>query len=921
MGQDRNKQRSSTIALVLAALVVCVTSAYCFSSFFLASSAATDPLVGGFDVTDPWLRDDGPASDDLEAQGDIDPRAARDERGDPTAAATREAGADPTGDAARRSTRQAEQRRSVDFRGRTVTPDGATLTGVRLEAFLAPPRSAAIEPSSAGHATSQQDGRFAGAFVAGARIEVFLLASIDGYAPTLRRFDLRPGVAEIDFGDVLVQRGYSVQGHVVNGSGSAIAAAQVRWHSLGHEFLERFVVACATDARGEFRFDGLPNVDFVLTVVAEGFGALRSPFLPAGATKKSRSTDGAIVLDVGRLVLDSGLSVGGVVRSRRSGPLAGARVRIEEHVRSKKPLPDSARAATSRVATTDEHGRFLIDHVVGTPRITASADGHVTAHRVLGTLTNRLFVELDLEPKARLHGVVVDATTGRIVEDYAIRPRRVPSPKDLPAKKGPPSATLAAQKVVTQRYQAFGASGQRPAWLPPQEKHSDGRFDFTDLDPGHYLIDVGSDEHIRRALGPFEASNISQAAPLVLRVERGVSLRGRVVSRASQAPVRRARVELLAERRDDKPGSFDPLTAVLEKREADLVLEETRTRGDGSFVLGPRPAGTYRLRIREAKGFEDRIVAPIVLSTERAQSTLEVTVDAAAELYGRVTHLPAGKRAIIVLASTSGRRFEIKTDEKGDYACKDMAAGKWFARVHVEGQAWGAFRHALEAVAVQGRDGPDLELAAGERRRLDFDAARSLLGRLYGCVRHNGQVVKDATLQLSPKTTWTPPTSPERKKLLRDLAKAALQRKTDAEGRFDFDPAVPGLYELVLRIDTKQGRIVDKRDVVIGAATLQDIELRTFTVQLRATVLGNGAQARGLRMALALEDEASGIEWRRWRSLPSARFLRFDKERLEVASLRPGRYRWVAFGGGHVLTEGSFDLRGDRELSIQVARR
>ncbi|MCA8970013.1 MAG: carboxypeptidase regulatory-like domain-containing protein [Planctomycetes bacterium] len=903
-----------TVALIALALVVFLWS---------SESASTIPLPSLVSALDSDA-DDPSAS--ITARGEA--RAPEFDLVDPEATDARE-GRPDVGAGAPRKKVLGDRKHAFEVRGRVVTEGGKAVEGARVRVHKVPPRSIGYANEVAADVLTERDGAFVASFVASFAIDVGVVVTNPNFAVRIDRKKVRQEGGPIDFGELALDHGIEILGHVTTGTGAAPPAARVTWFDQkGDALLARYLDPIDCDARGQYRFVNAPRTNFYLIARADGFASTASPLLPPRGVPSGTPQHGTHRVDAGRMTLQRGTMIEGSIKSEHGIPLSGAR--LTATAAFDKRAPRTLTTALQRQAESDGDGRFVIDDVSGRVTVEAHAKGHVTEQRQVRAEGNRVFVEFRLRRKARLQGVVVDNASGRPIEAFSVRARRVPAPKPANATHIAKTTTDTVREALAntrtrQRVDLLGPSGKRAAWLPPPIAHPRGQFELDDLDPGTYLLDVAADHYITSAQGPIDVA--TGGSPLVVRLDRGVSLRGRIRGRTTLTPVKRARVELLAPALEEQPPSLDPLVAVIQKRERDLVLEETRTRGDGSFRLAPRKPGTYRLRVRDAKGFADAIITPVTLAPDREAQERLVELDEACKVYGTVRGLGNEQRAHVLFASTSGKRFEVSADAAGNYASSDLAAGAWFVRMRIDGQSWGPLRLALEAVAVPGRDEPDMILRPGEQRRLDFDAKVSTLGRMFGTARLDGREFEGAIMRLVPHDAAAldkahlDSVPKERKQLAQKLLKAALRRKSDASGSYDFDPVPRGRYTLETRIETKKGTVTVTQPVEIGPSIRHDVDVRTATLTLRPTVRSTGQPAKGLFVAVALEAEARGIDRTKWRSLPSARFVRARTPTVEVPMLQRGRYLWFARGGSFEMANGSFDLARDQEVRIEVARR
>jgi hypothetical protein len=138
--------------------------------------------------------------------------------------------------------------RAVTVRGRAVDGAGQPVAGARARIV-----------GSAFHVTTAGDGRFALAALppsGGA-----LLVAKAGLAPALRP-DLPGGGGDVDVGDVLLGTGGRVVGVVLDAEGKPVAGALATLALEGTDV----VLHATADASGRFAFDGVADLDHVLTV-------------------------------------------------------------------------------------------------------------------------------------------------------------------------------------------------------------------------------------------------------------------------------------------------------------------------------------------------------------------------------------------------------------------------------------------------------------------------------------------------------------------------------------------------------------------------------------------------------------------------------------------------------------------------------
>lgn len=302
------------------------------------------------------------------------------------------------------------------FRGRVVGPDSAPVAGaeVLLLPLDAEPTAAAdVAPERRGIAGD--DGVFALA-AADARAMV-LVATVDGFAPTIRR-GARPG-AEVS---LRLERGFGLAGTVTDPDGHPVEGARIRVLRLAESF--RMERESTTGAAGKYRIDGLPPPHgptswyypfevMLVRVDASGFASHVDWLMASGVLGGARfHPEQTFPFDV---ALARGRAVAGrVVRLEDGTPVAGARIIVTAQdemgswTRSdglSVPNPWSRREVGGADAAAD--GRFRFENLpAGSVLLRAEAPGLFGAPLWVKDADEPVVLELGGE--AFVEGRVVD---------------------------------------------------------------------------------------------------------------------------------------------------------------------------------------------------------------------------------------------------------------------------------------------------------------------------------------------------------------------------------------------------------------------------------------------------------------------------------------------------------------------------------
>jgi carboxypeptidase family protein len=307
------------------------------------------------------------------------------------------------------------------------------------------------------------------------------------------------------------------------------------------------------------------------------------------------------------VVLDEGGSIEGRVVDHKGSPLRGIELvaLLDNGAMDFGGAPPTREASMHRLglaggmgagsARSEADGKFLFERLPEGPfSIVARAPGFEPA--AVGPLKPGDRADLILLAQARLSGDVLDAETRLPVAGFGL-------------KLSPTEASDEDRALE---------SGDRLTLDPAH-----GSFLYTDLPPGDYVLLVHAEGYapFRGAvkLGPGEAGSVAVV------LDHGLRVSGVVRSSSTRAPI--AGAEIVA-----VPGAEE------ERR----IRPRARSDEDGRFLLQGLAAGEYELVVAHPdfiQADEDRtrkVTVPL-----DAEKDLELRLDPAGRLEGRVTNLPA----------------------------------------------------------------------------------------------------------------------------------------------------------------------------------------------------------------------------------------------------------------------------------------
>jgi hypothetical protein len=505
---------------------------------------------------------------------------------------------------------------SASLTGRVVVMNGAIPAPIRRARVTATSPSGAVSV-----ADSDTDGRYrfdglaAGAYSIDVVKPGFYVAANapNGVATAGTTAQVTEGASAIK--DVVVERGASIEGVVLDRNDNPIADAVVQVRASGRErdTLNAVIQPVRSDDRGSYRIHSLPPGQYLVEAGSldrvSTLAAPRSTGMPTYhpgslnvANAKSVTVPPHGTVDSIDITMLNGLSrpgpPGGMAPA--TAPPAGTGARISGRITSADDGTPIAGAIVTllpatpplnvRRVTTDAQGRFDAPVRAATYRVRVSADGFVD--RTYGWTRNSENAALDTRielaeggsfDRADVALLAPGAVEGRVVDEFGD-----PVPGVSVSLATP--RFIGVERVAHIGFQIF-----------PRPTDDRGMFRIFDVPPGDYYVEAASGPFVRGsdasgfALSYFPGTRSETAATLV-RVESGrdrsgvnfsvvpaplSELRGVVVT-PDNAPVAQAYVTLL------------PMTGSDVRNLS--ARASGRTAADGTFVLRNIPEGSYALQ-------------------------------------------------------------------------------------------------------------------------------------------------------------------------------------------------------------------------------------------------------------------------------------------------------------------------------------
>ncbi|MEM7203312.1 MAG: carboxypeptidase regulatory-like domain-containing protein [Planctomycetota bacterium] len=783
---------------------------------------------------------------------------------------------------------------------------------------------------------SAPDGTFRLEGASSAEADLVVTVQHRDHAPELLNKTWRAADGVLAIGDVVLSRGLTVRGTVVDDRGQPVAGAEVAYEAESGGFFGRggpggrggrgrrfgdqdtlssLVEPAESDANGRFALGPLPADAFQLRAEAPRHVAGRS---------ESLEPDVNGVLPDAEIMLAVAAQLRGVVRDHSGGMVAKARVvavpateDAERDGRGRGRWFGGGRTRGPRdSAVTNPGGEFELTRVPpGAVRIEIEHPDFQAATLNQIQPAQTPWLEITLEPAAVASGVVLDAATNQPVEMFAIAARPADGEERGGRGRGDPSegrrsrggrgdGANESRRQADEQWQQerLGGVGEIPRDTPEPTRHEGGRFELRGLEPGEYVLDVAAPGYVKVAAARIELGGGVINAPVTLRVERGAVLVGRV-QLANGEPVARARVEVRLTEPPGREATAEPERGRrpgFMRRGGFRSLARTRTDAQGAFELPPLRAGAFELRVT-ADGLLDHR-EEVDLPARGLGRPLTVTMAQGATIQGVVLGLPPGQGGMVMALGEDGpgSRSMARVDPAtGEYELRGLTPGGYFVTFMEPGNG-SSMRGALARLVTPRSGGPDVNVGEGQIVRHDLNVDGAEVGSVEGTIWLNGNVATGMRVRLAPTAE---PTANSEGSAARFLAQRLWTDRTDADGSFAVEAVPPGSYELLVERDSgrRGGRGGGSRGtlhretvlVTTGRPTARRIEIRTAQVEIRVRSTGELQRASATLVPVADVGEQPPERWRR---LPSAVSLPIQEGTTGAQEVPPGAYRFAVSG-------------------------
>lgn len=875
------------------------------------------------------------------------------------------------------------QRASFDF-GQIFRGGGLELGGEELrQRFQRQPLTKSVR--------TKQDGTFVLHGRSFDTVEISVAAVHSQLAPTVVNRTWAAAEGALMVGDIVLDEGLTVRGVVLDDGGRPVPGAEVRYSEDGGGFgggrggfggrgrggrdsvLADLVAPVKTDVNGGFAMGPLPRTDFRLAADAARHVENR--------TGRIEPTDLGGVPDQ-TITLTRAAKLAGVVRDAGGNPVAGAEV-VATRTRADRseggrdngggdnggadnggPGGRGGRRGgrgggggnSENTTKTDAKGEFeLTELEPGVLRLEVDHDDYLGAELDPVDPRTTPWIEIGLETALSAYGVVVDAHTGQPVDQYGIEARRARGIDDggrggfgrggRGGRGGGNDETAQAERQAREAFvkQRVGGSGETPGRTPKPTRHADGAFEIGKLDPGDYVFDIDAPGYVKVAAGTVTLAT-GKTGPLTFRVERGVSLTGRVTDRDGD-PVAAADVQLHVPEPPQTGGGGNGANRGGRAGGGNRgggggrggfggggfrrPLARASTDVQGRFELPPLLSGAFTLRVT-AQGMMDYEDGNFVL---QPQQNMVVKMVAGGVVHGAVLGYQPGDGGRVTLTHTDGERHNGTVDSRtGEYAIEGLPPGGYFASVSVGNNENGRRRMMAQMLSQPERQ-PDVFVGEGATVRFDLRSDDADLGVVKGEVWKNGAPAEGVQVRLARAEQAGAQSEVEG--FRRGMERRLLSARVRADGGFEIASVPPGAYMLEVtagggggggRGGGRGGRggggggALHSQPVQVQAGGTAVVRAQISTSEVEFVIEAPAEQGGGrLRIAMVSAVDAGDKPPDEWRGLESVQNFTVRDGTTGKQEIAPGTYRYAVTGRGVETLQGLVQVVAGSPTSLRLS--
>ena len=441
--------------------------------------------------------------------------------------------------------------------------------------------------------------------------------------------------------DFHMATGATLSGYVVDVGNNPVPDAQLYLDSaymMGENQVSPDRMSTTTDGTGFYEFRHVSPGPRNLSCIAEGYGMTVLHNIQFAYDQPEQREERAITLEVGQ-------PIAGRVFGPDDEPVVGARIMAMKY---------SNQTSSRGEAVTDENGNFLINDLgQGSFNLSVNAKGYrVARHNRVQVGDVNVMVEMIRQ--ACVSGKVLDSE-GNPVKDFTAVVLRSSAPTDDP-QQVPIYENTDVKEVV--------------------ESSADGTYTLCGLNPGTFVIKFKSKGLAPSLSQPFTVADGQVLADVVVRLNQGGSIKGRLVD-SSGAGVAGARLRTLDDEHGDS--NLDPFLGGLV--DTSTTQRKGKTDGEGYFELNLLNPGRYRIKV-EHPSYTTEVIRGLVVSQGGAADIGAVTLKNGGTVKGTVydnSGALVSRGFVRLLRSDHDETFtyQARTDAQGNYTIPNVKAGSY----------------------------------------------------------------------------------------------------------------------------------------------------------------------------------------------------------------------------------------------------
>lgn len=439
---------------------------------------------------------------------------------------------------------------------------------------------------------------------------------------------------------VVVKAGTRLMGTITDTGGSPVAGANLTLSlaAMGlqttSDSSDPTTEKAVTNADGTYAFNNMAVGQYTMTVAADGYGRLTKQQINVGEDEDT-SQD---------LVLEVASAMGGTITSTNGTPIEGAIVKVYSIANR------DTRTQTQTESQAD--GTFLVNDIPdGEYSLRVEAEGYKDEPWTRAS-SGEMSLTIQLSPKPKIRGRVVDAQTGKPLTTFTVNLRQGVTNSDMSTK----------------------VQGTTKSVSDPE-----GRFEVDAPLPGDYRVEAVAAGYAPSFSEDFRIEEGQELPGITVNVDKGGSISGTLVDSSGQ-PVSGALVKSNNNHWTGTPfdlsmGEFFPGTA---------TKSQARSGSDGTFTLEGLTPTTYLIEV-EHKDHSKTVMKGIAVAIGQDTDIGELVMTSGASVAGTVRG-PSGTPlmgATVTMQMESGPdnfpiTYTSKTGRDGQFKLNHVRSGSYY---------------------------------------------------------------------------------------------------------------------------------------------------------------------------------------------------------------------------------------------------